>query len=219
MNDFSPHRDFEPDRRFEEEAYRFMQGSTARTLVDALQQRELQAARGRLDVSDIHRLPVNFTDGDLERFAARGVSLRFIPFERDDPREVPAALGDLFEQVVDRPGWYATYDRPLDRQEIALRFMTSPPETVADFFKCLDLIQTELPGDPRERVLLANVPELLWLIHRDRDALRDREVLLGSAPAFSEAVSVKFDPTVEPSTYNINERFDGVIYPLRRIAA
>lgn len=169
-----------------------------------------------LDLRGDIRLPESFTDADLDRMMAQGMHLRFIPLA-PNAREVPARWADLFEQSVPGPGWYAAYDRPLGRDEIALRFMTEPPETVADYFKVLDLVRDEMPGNPRSPVVPANIPEILWVIKRNPQAFYEDELLLASAPAFPEAVSVRLDPHVKSTSRSMHDPFDGAIYPLRRV--
>ncbi|MEX1113099.1 MAG: hypothetical protein WD603_01465 [Patescibacteria group bacterium] len=213
----TPDHGFEPDGEPEEELAG-LQPVQDRFFVESLEARELERASRVLDITTIHRLPRRFHDGDLERFEEHGVSVRFVPF-RANSRPVPEAWKDVFTQAVDGPGWYAVYEEPLDAAAIARRGITQEPVTVAEFFESLGRLQMDLPGNPNAPLVLANAPELYYLLDRDSGWFEDGELMLSSAPSADTALALRFDgPKAEQREYRLDEPFGGAIYPLRRVA-
>ncbi len=209
----TPDHGFDPD-----EELTGLQPVQERYFVESLEARELERASRVLDITAISRLPRRFHDGDLERFEEHGVRVRFVPFRRND-RPVPERWSDVFDQAVSGPGWYAVYEEPLDAGEIARRCMSSEPETAADFFTSLGMLRMDLPGNPAEPLVLANAPELYYLLDRDSEWFEDSELMLSTAPSPDTALALRFDgTTAEQRQYRLDEPFDGAIYPLRRVA-
>lgn len=204
--------------------------------VATLADTERARAKEKLGFSDIEPLPEWFTDDTLDALKEDGYAVRYTPIGEDkDPAEARPGLS-LFSQDLAEPGWYLCPTEPVSGPDLGEliapgrpgfkdhlspeeEFAFIQPEQVQHYYLALALLESQMPKTSSLPVRLPTVMELWYLLRTDNDAKSGTYLCRNFEQPHGAAALIRSGPDdyeVEP--FALEERFDGAIMPLRKIA-